>query len=58
MNAFLNPHNGTSLTDVIDITAHHISLFAKNGNNVEEPKDINFIYLGVILALLNLSMYR
>ena len=30
MNAFLNPHNGTSLTGVIDLTAHSISLFTRN----------------------------
>ena len=27
MNPFLNPHNGTSLTGVIDIAAHNISLY-------------------------------
>ena len=55
MNAFLNPHNnGPSLTGVIDITAHSISLFQeseepqhiknisipKNGMSVAEPFDI------------------
>ena len=30
MNSFLNPHNGTSLTGVIDLTAHSISLFQEN----------------------------
>ena len=30
MNAFLNPHNnGPSLTGVIDVTAHSISLLRK-----------------------------
>ena len=35
MNAFLNPHNSTSSTGEIDVTAHSISLFEEN----EEPKD-------------------
>ena len=40
MNAFLNPHkNGPSLTGVIDITAHSISLFQEN----EEPQKIKNI---------------
>ena len=34
MNAFLNPNNnGPSLTGVIDITAHSISLFQENEPN-------------------------
>ena len=42
MNAFLNPHNnGPSLTGVIDITAHSISLFQEN----EEPQNINNIFI-------------
>ena len=41
MNSFLNPHNGTSLTGVIDVTAHSISLFQEN----EEPKDIKNIFI-------------
>ena len=36
MNAFLNPRNGTSLTNIIDVTAHSISLFQEN----EQPKHI------------------
>ena len=37
MNAFLNPHNtGPSLTGIIDVTAHSISLFQGN----EPPKNI------------------
>ena len=39
MNSFLIPHNSTSLTGVIDVTAHSISLFQEN----ESPKDINDI---------------
>ena len=31
MNSFLNTHNGTSLTGIIDITALSISLFQENG---------------------------
>ena len=27
MNAFLNPRNGASLTNIIDVAAHSISLF-------------------------------
>ena len=30
MSAFLNPGNGTSLTNLIDATAHSISLFQEN----------------------------
>ena len=30
MNAFLNPRNGASLTNTIDVTAHSISLFQEN----------------------------
>ena len=41
MNSFLNPHNGTSLTGVIDITAHSISLFQEN----EEPQNIKDAFL-------------
>ena len=37
MNSFLNPHNnGPSLTGVVDVTAHSISLFQGN----EPPKNI------------------
>ena len=42
MNGFLNPHNnGPSLTGVVDVTAHSISLFQEN----EPPKDINDIFI-------------
>ena len=41
MNSFLNPHNGTSLTGVIDITAHSISLFQEN----EEPQNIKDTFM-------------
>ena len=55
MNAFLNPHsNGPSLTGVIDITAHSISLFQENG----EPQDIKDTHLKVIVVLLNLMIFR
>ena len=46
MNAFLNPRNGTSLTNIIDVTAHSKSLFQENG----QPKDINDIYLKLTLV--------
>ena len=38
MNSFLTPHNGSSLTGVIDVTAHSISLFQENAppNNIED----------------------
>ena len=56
MNAFLNPNNnGPSLTGVIDVTAHSISLFQEN----EPPKIfLTFSYLKVILVLLSLMMFR
>ena len=41
MNAFLNHHNGTSLTGVINVTAHSVSLFEEN----EEPKNIKNIFI-------------
>ena len=41
MNAFLNPRNGASLTNVIDVTAHSISLFQEN----EQPKNITEIFI-------------
>ena len=41
MNSFLNPHNGTSLTGIVDITAHSISLFQEN----EEPNNITNIFI-------------
>ena len=42
MNSFLNPHNnGPSLTGVIDVTAHGISLFQEN----EPPKNTIGIFI-------------
>ena len=40
MNSFLNPNNGTSLTGIIDITAHNISLIGEN-----DSKHINEILI-------------
>ena len=45
MNAFLNPHNGTRLTGVIDLTAHSISLFTLNNEQKEEPTYITDIFI-------------
>ena len=39
MSAFLNPRNGTSLTNMFDVTAHSIILFQDN----EQAKHINDI---------------
>ena len=38
MNSFLTPHNGPSLTGVIDVTPHSISLFQENAppKNIED----------------------
>ena len=51
MNSFLNPHNnGPSLTGVIDVTAHPVSLFQEN----EPPKNIIDIFIpkgGISVAL-------
>ena len=48
MNSFLNPHNGTSSTGVIDLTGHSISLFQEilfyNKNH--------FLYLSMILKYI------
>ena len=41
MNSFLTPHCGPSLTGVIDVTAHSISLFQTN----EPPKNIEDIFI-------------
>ena len=41
MNSFLNPNNGTSLTGVIDLTAHSISLFQEN----EAPQNIKDTFM-------------
>ena len=41
MNSFLTPHNGPSLTGVIDVTAHSISLFQENA----PPKNIEDIFI-------------
>ena len=41
MNAFLNPRNGTSLTNIVDVTAHSISLCQGN----EQRKNINKIFI-------------
>ena len=55
MNAFLNPHNGTSLPGVNDITAHYISLFREmNHHSILST----FPYLKVILVLLKVMMFR
>ena len=43
MNSFLNPHNGTSLTSVIDLTAHHISLYDEYVS--KEPQNIKDIVI-------------
>ena len=41
MNSFLTPQNGPSLTGVIDVTAHSISLFQENA----PPKNIEDIFI-------------
>ena len=68
MNSFLNPHNGTSLTGVIDLTAHSISLFQeneapqnmkdtfmnKNTTSIAEPYDVQIDEMGDN----NIQMYQ
>ena len=45
MNSFLNPRNGTSLTNIVDVTAHSISLYQEN----EQPnKNMACLYLKLI----------
>ena len=41
MNSLLNPHSSVSLTGIIDVTAHSISLFDEN----EEFKNIKNIFI-------------
>ena len=43
MNSFLNPHNGTSLTGVIGITTHSITLYDETIS--KEPENINGIVI-------------
>ena len=57
MNAFLNPHNGTSLTGITDVTAHSISIYQEN----EPRKIIEGIFIpknDIILVLLCLMMSK
>ena len=42
MSSSLNPHNSVSLTGIIDVTAHSISL-CDDGN--EEPKNIKKTFI-------------
>ena len=67
MNSSLTPHNGPSLTGVIDVTAHSISLFQENAplKSIEDtfiPKSdisIALSYDVVIDELGNaISMYQ
>ena len=60
MSSCLNPHNGTSLTGVTDLTTHSISLFQENeppqnikdtlipksGFSIAEPIDVQIDELG------------
>ena len=41
MSALLNPRNGASLINIIDVTAHSISLFQEN----DQPKVINDVFM-------------
>ena len=41
MNAFSNPRNGASVTNIIDVTAHSISVFQEN----EQPKNIYEMFI-------------
>ena len=41
MNAFLNPRSGSTLTNMIDVTAHSISLFEE----YEQPKNITEMFI-------------
>ena len=44
MNSFLNPRNTISLTGIIVVTAHSISLFQENPPG-QQPKNINDIFI-------------
>ena len=41
MNAFVNPGNGASLTNTIDVTAHFIFLFQEN----EQPRNTTEMFI-------------
>ena len=43
MDAFSNPRNGASSTNIIDVAAHSISFFQEN----EQPKNINDIIIHI-----------
>ena len=51
MNSFVNPNNGTSLTGIIDVTAHNIYLFQRDGT-VKHILDILFPYGDIAIAEL------
>ena len=48
MYAFVNPRNGASLTNIIDVTAHSTSLFQEN----EQHNDIN----GMLISTNDISI--
>ena len=55
MNAFFNPRNGTRLTNIIDVTAHIISLCQEH----EIPKYINAIIIPKTdIVLLNRLIFK
>ena len=55
MNAFLNPRNGASLTNIIDVTAHSISLC----QDEHEPKiSMTYPYLKHIVQYPNRLMFK
>ena len=55
MISFLNPHNATSLTGVVDITAHSLSLFQEN----EPPQDIKDTFIPKSdISVAELMMFR
>ena len=47
MDSFLHPNNGTSLTGVIDLTAHSINLFREN----EAPQNIKDTFMNKKLSI-------
>ena len=45
----INPHNGTSLTGILHLAAHSISLLTFNNDQQEEPTDITGIFIPTLI---------
>ena len=55
MDAFSIPRNGASLSKIVDVTAHSISLFQENETLKLQMK---YLYLKMILVLQNRLVFK